>query len=442
MYPLLEQSLDRPVVIVDGRPVSRQGFVNDVLWWANVLPDKPYVINLCRDRYRFMLAFFAAGVRGHCTLLPPGQQPTHVHEIRALYPDAMILCDNDDQDFEEPTFRITGRPATAETIARVPKLDGDRLAAIVFTSGSTGTSKPIEKFWRTMYDGAYLNAFKFFDEEPNTATLFATVPPWHMYGLEWSVMIPMVSDFAVYSCNTFFLDDIRVALNNVQDGRILITTPLHLRALIKSGIEYPELSGVLCATSPLSAELAQAAENYLLADLIEIYGCSEIGSMAVRRPTQSESWRFFPEIKIRQTDDDVYVSATHVPEGVTLSDTLSFDADGSFILEGRSADLIKVAGKRTSLGELNNRLLSIDGVIDGVFYEPRAMGLEDSGRLAALVVTQKRTVDDIRKALGEHIDQIFLPRPLRIVDRLPRMKTGKLEIASLRELIQEVSDKS
>ena len=101
MYPLLEQPLDRPVSIVDGRPVSRQEFVNDVLWWANVLPDKPYVINLCRDRYTFMLAFFAAGIHGHCTLLPPGQQPARVSEILALYPDALILCDHDDQDFEQ-----------------------------------------------------------------------------------------------------------------------------------------------------------------------------------------------------------------------------------------------------------------------------------------------------------------------------------------------------
>jgi acyl-coenzyme A synthetase/AMP-(fatty) acid ligase len=252
----------------------------------------------------------------------------------------------------------------------------------------------------------------------------------------------MVSNFAVYSGDTFFPDDIRMALNNVQDGRILITTPLHLRALINSGIEYPELSGVLCATSPLSAELAHAAENHLSTDLIEIYGCSEIGSMAKRRPAQGEAWRFFPEMQIRRTKEDVYVSTKHVPEGVKLSDTLSFNPDGSFVLEGRSADLIKVAGKRMSLGELNNRLLSIEGVIDGVFYEPRTMGLEDTGRLAALVVTHKRTAEDIRKALSEHIDPIFLPRPLRIVDQLPRMKTGKLAIAGLRELIQEASDKS
>jgi acyl-coenzyme A synthetase/AMP-(fatty) acid ligase len=440
-YPLLKYPLDQPVVMVGSRWISREQFLRDVDWWANALPDEPYIINVCRNRYRFMVAFFAAGIRGHCNLLPAGQQPGYINEILSLHPNACVVFDTDNTKPQGRAFRITAASAPPDWPVSVPKLAGDQLAAIVFTSGSTGTSKPIEKSWHTLYEGAFLNRQHFFDTTMTTGTLFATVPPWHMYGLEWSLMLPMVSDFAVYSGDTFFPDDIRVALNSVTTKRILITTPLHLRAFIKSGLEFPELAGVLCATAPLSIELAQEAEAHLGADLLEVYGCSEIGSMANRWPARGDNWRFFPELKINREVDAVHVRTSFIPESVELSDTLKFKADGSFTLEGRHTDMIKVGGKRASLSELNNRLLSIDGVIDGIFFEAASMGLEDSGRLSALVVAEDLTVKDIRMALAKLIDPVFLPRPLRMVQSLPRMSTGKLALGDLRKLIQKLAQK-
>jgi len=441
-YPLLDRPSDGPVVMTADRSISRDEFLRDVTWWANVLPAGPHAINICRDRYRFMVTFFAAGMRGICTLLPPGQQSGYVEEIRALYPDACVLFDGDDSGLQGRTLRITDAVPPPGTPACVPDLDGDQLAAVVFTSGSTGTSKPISKPWRTLYEGAYINRRNFFAGGAAAGTLFATVPPWHMYGLEWSLMLPMVSNFAVYSGETFFPDDIRVSLSGISSRRILISTPLHLRALVRSGLEFPELDGVLCATAPLSLELAEEIEDCFATKLLEIYGCSEIGSMATRWPLSHEEWRFFPELRINQEAESVFVSAEHIPEGVELADALEFNADGSFSLEGRRGDQIKVGGKRASLGELNNRLLSIEGVIDGVFFESKPMGLEDSRRLSALAVTDGRTAEEIRKALANLIDPIFLPRPLRVVESLPRMDTGKIVLDDLRELANETVGKS
>jgi acyl-coenzyme A synthetase/AMP-(fatty) acid ligase len=435
-YSLLSHSLDRPIAISGGKPVSREQFLRDISACASALPDETHVINLCRDRYRFMVAFFAAGVRGLVNLLPPGQQSAYIDEIRTVYPNACAVFDDDAARPNGPAFKFPSRLSSPDVPIGVPELSGRQVAAIIFTSGSTGTSKPIEKTWRTLYEGALLNRRYFFDAPTTTGILFATVPPWHMYGLEWSFMLPMVGDFAVYCGDTFFPDDIRAALQSVSSPRMLITTPLHLRALVQSGLEFPEIAGVLCATSPLSPELAADVENRLTTELLEIYGCSEIGSMARRWPARDADWKFFPELNIRTEDDAVFVSADYVPECVELADSLAFNTEGGFLLEGRRTDMIKVAGKRITLGELNHRLLAIKGVVDGVFFDPAAMGFADTERLGALVVTDGLSAEDVRKALVKCMDPVFLPRPLRLVPRLPRLDTGKLSLEQLRQLIQ------
>jgi acyl-coenzyme A synthetase/AMP-(fatty) acid ligase len=166
--------------------------------------------------------------------------------------------------------------------------------------------------------------------------------------------------------------------------------------------------------------------------------------MACRWPTRDEYWRFLSEFHVERGNARVQISADHVPDVIELADTLSFRADGSFLLEGRNEDMVKVAGKRASLGELNSRLLAIEGIEDGVIYDPKAFGV-DSVRLSALVVSPSRNISDIRQDLARSVDPVFLPRPIKMVDRLPRSETGKLrrrELSRMIKMIKMTAEKS
>ena len=89
-----------------------------------------------------------------------------------------------------------------------------------------------------------------------------------------------------------------------------------------------------------------------------------------------------------------------------------------------------VAGKRASLGDLNQRLLRIPGVVDGVIFQPeQSRGLVR--RLAAIVVAPGLTTEQLREALAPAMDPVFLPRPLLLVPSLPRTAAGKLPRATL-----------
>jgi acyl-coenzyme A synthetase/AMP-(fatty) acid ligase len=129
-----------------------------------------------------------------------------------------------------------------------------------------------------------------------------------------------------------------------------------------------------------------------------------------------------------------------VKREVLLADVIELHDPNNFLLHGRTADLINIAGKRTSLANLNFHLNSIEGVKDGAFAMPE----EDDGtvtRLMAFVVAPGLTSEAIMSALRERIDPAFLPRPLCLVEALPRTETGKLPRRAVDELVSRLAAK-
>jgi acyl-coenzyme A synthetase/AMP-(fatty) acid ligase len=93
--------------------------------------------------------------------------------------------------------------------------------------------------------------------------------------------------------------------------------------------------------------------------------------------------------------------------------------------------MIKVGGKRASLEELTRQVLAIDGVEDAVVFQP-----QEDARPAAVAVAPGTTAAAILSELRAHLDGVFVPRPLVLVDRLPRNSVGKLPRDTLLRLIE------
>lgn len=435
--PVLYHADDVVAFSVSGS-VSRKQFIDDVLAWSARLPRHKHVINLCQDRYLFMVGFMAAVTNGQCSLLIPGRQPDLIQEIADQYEDLCVLHDTE-IDHALPSMLISRNSATSsirsvdDFIAPEP----DREVAIVFTSGSTGLSKPVPKTWHALAVGAQINSACLPGGPGNLGSIIATVPISHMYGLEWSLLVPIFSGIRTFVGNAFFPQDIKGALGCAASPRILVSTPFHLRALLQSEIDLPQIETVISATAPMSKKLAQEIENRLGCTVLEIYGCSEVGSMATRRPSKDYLWRFFSALHIDRQDKTVIVTADHFSDSVELADVLEFTDDGTFKLCGRDNDLVKIAGKRASLDELTSRLLEIEGVVDGAIFEPEFNDSEGEPRLAALVVAPGRSPALIRRALSRLIDPAFLPRPLLLVSELRRQDTSKLRRIDLNAQLGE-----
>jgi len=415
----------------NGRAVAVETFLGDVAQLANLLPERRYVVNLCTDRYRFAVGFAAALLRGQVSLLPPTEAPGVIARVASQHPDVYCLHDAAKVPASLAAMSFPERLAAATTTSRVPEVPAAQVAAIVFTSGSTGQPVPYHKTWGSLV-GVALAELEILRLRSGMA-LVGTVPPQHVFGLEATVLMVMQGGLALHARRPFYPADVRAALAELPRPRGLVIAPVHLRVLLAEPDELPGAEFLLCATSPLSPQLAAQAEARFGTPLYEIYGCTESGGIASRRTTATSEWRAMTGVTLRTDDKGTWVKGGHVALEVPLPDVIALCGAGRFLLHGRTADLVNIAGKRTSLAHLNYHLNSIEGVRDGVFVVPEQQG-EAVTRLAAYVVAPGLSSEALLSALRERIDSAFLPRPLHFVDALPRNETGKLPRQSLNQI--------
>jgi acyl-coenzyme A synthetase/AMP-(fatty) acid ligase len=424
----------------DGEAISVTQCLAEAAALAERLPAGGQPANLCSDRYLFTLGFVAALLRGQTSLMPPNAMP---HTLRQLGDGARApyaLVDDPQQDTGGLPKHVVSRPAGVAAVAPALSVAPLQWAACLLTSGSTGAPQPQLKRWDALQASIAAEARSLCRllEWPTIEGLnvVATVPPQHSYGFESSVLLALLGGAAFDAGRPFYPADIADALARLPRPRALVTTPVHLKALLLSGASLPVVDLVLSATAPLSPQLAQQSESLLRSRLVEIYGCTEAGQVAARRTTVTDVWTTLDGLRIERQaadDGDVFsVSGGHVLEPTPLADQLELIDAEHFRLLGRANDLIHVAGKRSSLAHLNFHLNRIDGVDDGVFWLPDDVP-DGVVRPVAFVVAPTLSARQIIASLRPRIEGAFLPRRVIHVAALPREATGKITAQALRE---------
>jgi acyl-coenzyme A synthetase/AMP-(fatty) acid ligase len=424
----------------NGNAVTAAQFLAQVQAVAAGLPAAPAAVNLCEDRYAFLVAFCAIVLRGQTNLLPSSRAPQAVDEVMAAHPGCYALGE---QVLDPAPHGYRQLPSLDTTLpigtdAGWPLIPADQVVAIGYTSGSTGTPSANKKTWGSFHASNAGNLAMLQAAIGPQFEIVATVPPQHMYGMEMSVLLPLLGEIGVHAGRPFFPADVAAALAEVPAPRLLVTTPVHLRALVESGIELPPIAAMLSATASLPVELAQAAEQRFAAPLLEVFGSTETCVFASRRPAVDADWSLYDDVTLHPQPDGTAVEAPQLDASITLADIVSLSDGGRrFRLRGRHADMLEIAGKRASLADLSRRLLAIPGVQDGVVFQlddGDALGVH---RIAALAVAPGLDGHAILDALRRAIDPLFLPRPLRLVTALPRNETGKLPRAALLALLDQ-----
>ncbi len=423
-----------------GQPIDAGTFLGHVRTVAATLPSAAHAVNLCEDRYAFLVAFCAVVAAGQTNLLPPSRAPHAVDEVMAAHPGCYALGDLDSNS-DVPSHYVPLPPlleSLCEPQAAVPMIPAGHIAAIGYTSGSTGKPQANAKTWAQFHLSNAGNLDMLMRAVDPAFHIVATVPPQHMYGMETSVLLPLLSDASVHAGRPFFPADIAHALASVPAPRVLVSTPVHLRTLVRAGHRLPSLAAVISATAPLPVDLARDVEAQLQAPLLEVFGSTETCVFASRRTAQASVWTLYPGVELHPQPDGTQIRAPQLDRMVTLADLVELRDDG-FVLRGRNTDLLEIGGKRASLEDLNRRLLGIHGVEDGIVIQLDA-ATGGVRRVAALVVAPTLSEADVMDALRRSMDPVFLPRPLRKIAALPRNETGKLPRHRLMQLLRPAED--
>jgi acyl-coenzyme A synthetase/AMP-(fatty) acid ligase len=413
----------------EGKPVTVARFLARAAALARGLPQGGHCINACEDRVNFLAGYAAALMAGAVTLLPQSRAPKVLRELGERHAGAFRLDDADIGNWE-----------ATDPAAEIPSFPPAQVAVILFTSGTTGTPRPHAKLWGSLVAGA--RALHARVPSVAGATIVGAVPPQHMWGLETTVMLPMQSGSAVDAACPLLPAEIAATLAAVPAPRWLVATPAHLRACALSGEPLPALAGVLCSTAALPQDTAQRIEALGGAPVIEIYGSTETGAIATRRSARTQVFEAVDGIDIAISGEQAVARGGHLTAPVELNDMLEAKGGGRFAVQGRASDLVKVGGKRSSLAALTAELIRIPGVIDGVFWLPAQAPGEAQGeaRLTAFAVAPTLDKAAILAQLRDRIDPVFLPRPLLLVDALPRNAAGKLSRDALAALAPGTQD--
>lgn len=423
-----------------GQSIDTEALLADARVMAGALPASRYLLNLCRDRYAFTVGFIAAVRSNRICLLIGDRSPAGLAAVAAEFPDCVAVVDDDGQEVPRGMpFRRTapecGAAAAPGDNITVPT---DHVAAIVFTSGSTGRPVGHPKHWGALVQRSIAAGQQFALTERAPPTIIGTVPPQHMYGFETTVLLPLHAPAASWCGPAFFPDDVQLACASVPPSPFVVTTPLQIRALLAVDVDLPGLGAIISATAPLDAALATTAEGRWKTRVLEIFGATEIGSIASRRTLDGEAWSLYPGVTLHAEGEKVTallpLTAPH-----SLDDEVELLGNRRFRLIGRRTDIVKLGGRRASIAGLNRILLEIDGVEDGTFVLPESETGAATERLIAVVVAPGRGADSIIGELRRRLEPLFVPRRIVLVDSMHRNDFGKLSHERVLQMLRAAS---
>ncbi|MEO8849272.1 MAG: hypothetical protein ABI440_11685, partial [Casimicrobiaceae bacterium] len=255
----------------------------------------------------------------------------------------------------------------------------------------------------------------------------------HMFGLETNLMAAMHCGYPLCTDRPQLPADLRALIAGVPPicaPLWLATTPLQLSAFQRAhAVAKGAIERVIVATMPLTQALAAQVEREWDTRVDEVYGNTECGVMATRRAAVQAAFMPAPGVELRFLADEEATVARMPDPPMLLDDRVEPCASpaGAFLLLGRRSDMVKVAGKRSTLRALDDHLLAVEGVCDGAFFLPDG----EPERVAAVAVAPALTRAQLLAALAQRVDPAFLPRPLHMVAELPRDAQGKLARATL-----------
>jgi malonyl-CoA/methylmalonyl-CoA synthetase len=356
----------------------------------------------------------------------------------------------------------TGSWQMGETGATPPiaERSGQDLAAILYTSGTTGRPK-----------GAMLSHMNLLSNAQTLADLWGVtnddillhaLPVYHSHGLFVASNVMLLRGAQMIYLPKFDTD---VVIEKLPDATMMMGVPTFYTRLLASPAFTPEISQhmrlFISGSAPLLAQTHRAFEMRTGHVILERYGLTETSMntsnplMGARKP--GTVGRALPGVSLRialgdkESVGEIEVKGPNVFQGYwgldqqttdafthdgyfRTGDLASMDSDGYVTIVGRSKDLIISGG-------LNIYPKDVEQVIDaqpGVL-ESAVIGLPDDDfgeRVVAVVVPEPNITLDLaalKEALIGTIAKFKQPKEFELLSSLPRNAMGKVQKNILRD---------
>jgi acyl-coenzyme A synthetase/AMP-(fatty) acid ligase len=389
------------------------------------------VLCLCTVNKAVTAACVLASLAGSCKLILP--YSFSAHAMTEMY-DAtgfnFAIADHP-EDMPAGVETIVPLPAAIENNRPALIRDPDEPFLCLFTGGSTGKPRVWSKSSRNLFaEAIYLKEkFSLSDQD----IFVATVPPYHIYGLLFSVLVPFVAHARVLPDIYTFPQEI-ISITKKHKASVLVSVPIHYRALKVDNLSLPSLKVAFSSSGALDRSDGLHFYKKTGLGITEIYGSTETGGIASRSISeQTDSWKPFDVVSWKLTGSRLSVKSDFTspemerdPDGFCpTGDEASEDKENRFVLLGRADGIVKVAGKRVDLLDIQNKIKTLPTVSDAVVVAfPTNKGRES---VIAAAVACDLTETHLKKLLMDMLEPYAVPRRIEIVSSIARTATGKID---------------
>ncbi len=423
------QNPSKIVFIKDSNNIIAKEFLNDIKTLANhldiILNNNSKVALSIDDIYLFCCTWVACQFLGKTTIMLPNNKSGTITKLAKHYDS--LITDND-------------LDLSAKILNEYTLKDCE---TIFFTSGSTGEyksySKTIDNFEQE--SSAINRVIQSFNLKK--IKVLTTVSHQHMYGFSWAIIWPLLHQKIIYTERLFVPELIHKKL--LQDNNILVTTPViisHLDGNISSPITN---SLLISSASALSTDIAIKFQNSYNIPILEAYGSSETGVIAYRQQLIDILWKPFDNVCISSESDQLVVRSTFFKQEKQLMADIVALSNDKFELKGRIDKIVKIAGNRLSISQMQNILIEHDLIQNCACikrqsyreYIAAIICLNQDGQDLLQKFGKQILIKQIKSYLLNYYSNVVIPKQWRFVTEIPTNSQGKRTLELLVELLDD-----
>ena len=412
-------------------------------WLRENLPGGQQRATVClaaEDKAVIAAALLASLAGGPVLLLPyafSGQALAGLQKTTGF----TVAISDVEREFPAGTEVIRPKAGTSSPQLHNYTADPQKELLRLYTGGSTGVPQIWSKTGINIFAEALFLAGHFGISVRDR--IVATISPYHVYGLLYSVTLPLVSGAAVLPGIPSFPEEIIQAAQDCA-ATILVSVPVHYRALQGKPLMGSSLRLAFSSAGVLGNEAGSEFCRNNAVNIIEVYGSTETGGIALRnRCRGEEQFTPYPTVDWEIGGQQLLVRSPYLSPGLTqdgnglftTGDRVEACGASGFFLKGRVDSITKVGGNRVDLEEISALIKQQPGVADCL-----VLALAEGGgrqhRIVALIEDEGVNIEALKKMLASRLEPYALPRTIKTIGRIPMKENGKYDRNEILRLLE------
>lgn len=344
--------------------------------------------------------------------------------------------------------------------------------AVLFTSGSSGSPKGVSLSHANILSN--IEGICQMQKFPRDSKLLANLPLFHSFGFTVTMWLPLIKGIPIVTIpSPLEINKTITAIENEQVS-ILLGTPTFLRGYLKKGSsnKFKSLQYVVAGAEKSNIDFIKQWETLAECKYLEGYGLTETSPVISLNTTthgikHGSVGKLLPSVIVKTIHPETKQDLRRHDSGIlcfqgnnifteyvmdrsktnssfengwfVTGDIGKLDEDGFLFIEGRLSRFSKIGGEMIPHEKIESEAIKIlewqhdeqiKLVIVGIPHDRK-------GEELYLITTENIDFTNLRSKLSMQLGNLFVPKKHKIVNEIPVLATGKLDLHAIKELVNE-----